>query len=275
MRAATRHWMSAADPRRAPSPWWYFRRAVYVSRRDYWRIFKAFVATGTPIGAVGFLADLPVLFHTALFMVVAGLGLLAYSLLGLYRMYGHPAGAYFRRLLRLARAEDARVVADLHLGTYRHSFQLADLLPAATIHSIDVWNVDGAPAEAAVQDVRDLEVPPSAHPRIRPARAQAFRVPLETESCDLVVLGFGTHEIPSGAPRETLLREADRILKPGGRLAMFEHGYDLHNYMIFGPVIDHVTRKETWIRLLGEFFDDVRSARTSHAVDLFTGARRG
>jgi SAM-dependent methyltransferase len=275
MRAATRHWMSVADPRRTPSPWWYFRRAVYVSRRDYWRIFKAFVATGTPIGAVGLLADLPVLFHAALFMAVAGLGLLAYSLLGLYRMYGHPAGGYFRRLLRLARAEDARVVADLHLGTYRHSFQLADLLPAATIHSIDVWNVDGPPAEAAVQDVRDLEAPPSAHPRIRPARARAFRVPLETESCDLVVLGFGTHEIPSGAPREALLREAGRILKPGGRLAMFEHGYDLHNYMIFGPVIGHVTRKETWIRLLGEFFDDVRNARTSHAVDLFTGARRG
>jgi len=273
--SATRHWMSAADPRRAPSPWWYFRRAVYVSRRDYWRIFKAFVATGAPIGALGWIAGQPVLLHTAFFMAAAGLALLAYSLLGLYRMYGHPARAYFRRLLRMARAEGARVVADLHLGTYRHSFQLAGLLPAATIHSVDVWNVEGAPAEAAVQDVRDLEQAPSAHPRIRPARAQQFRVPLGTESCDLVVLGFGTHEIPPGAPRETLLREANRILKPGGRLAMFEHGYDLHNYLIFGPVIDHVTRKETWIRLLREHFDDVVSSRTSHAVDLFAGTRRG
>ena len=34
----------------------------------------------------------------------------------------------------------------------------------------------------------------------------------------------------------------------GGGVAMFEHGKDLHNFLIFGPVIDHVTRREEWLR---------------------------
>jgi len=53
--------------------------------------------------------------------------------------------------------------------------------------------------------------------------------------------GFGTHEIPAGGAREKLFSEADRVLKPGGKVLLFEHGWDAHNYVIFGPVIHHVT----------------------------------
>src|SRR5439155_1725864 len=116
------------------------------------------------------------------------------------------------------------VVADLHIGTYRHAYALADALPEATVHTIDCWNVEGPAPEVAVQDVRALEAVPSGHPRLRPARATAFRLPLADASCDAVVFGFGTHEIPGGGPRETLFAEAKRVLKPGGRALMFEHG---------------------------------------------------
>jgi ubiquinone/menaquinone biosynthesis C-methylase UbiE len=88
-----------------------------------------------------------------------------------------------------------------------------------------------------------------------------------------VVFGFGTHEIPPGGPRETLFAEARRVLKPGGRALMFEHGYDFHNYMIFGPVIDHVTTREDWIDTFRKNFADVRYVRTSQAVDLYAGRR--
>jgi len=106
-------------------------------------------------------------------------------------------------------------------------------------------------------------------------RAADFLVPLEDASCDVVVLGFGTHEVPTGGPREKLFSEATRILKPKGKLLLFEHGFDFHNYLIFGPVIGHVTRLNHWMKFIHDRFDSVRYQRSSHAVDLITGVRRG
>ena len=108
-----------------------------------------------------------------------------------------------------------------------------------------------------------------------PHKARHFAVPLADESCDVVVFGFGTHEIPTeDGSREKLFNEAKRLLKPGGTVLLFEHGYDFHNYLIFGPVIGHVTRKKDWDTLLRKHFNDVRYARATHAVDLFAARKR-
>jgi len=169
-----------------------------------------------------------------------------------------PAGGVGRRKRREAN------VADLHIGTYRHAFLLSDVLPQATIQSVDCWNVEGESPEEAVQDVRDLEVPPASNPRIVPSKANLFTVPLEDASCDAVCFGFGTHEIPVGGAREKLFSEATRILKPGGKVLLFEHGWDAHNYVIFGPVIHHVTKRQDWDKFLRERFDG-REVCTQHA----------
>jgi ubiquinone/menaquinone biosynthesis C-methylase UbiE len=263
-------WFKAASPLRAPSPWWYWGRAVYVSRRDYGRIFLAFLAVGAPLGGAGVLLGSATLLRLALGLAALGLALLAYSLVGLYRMYGHPSVRYYRRLFREAGLRDGMRIADLHIGTYRTTFALASLHPSARVTSVDCWDVDGPPAEPAVADVRALEPPPTFEPRIRPVRAAGLTLPLPDGAVDAVVLGFGTHEIPAGAPRERLFREAARVLSPGGVVAMFEHGKDLHNFLIFGPVIDHVTRREEWLRTLARHFRGVSYRRSSAAVDLMT-----
>lgn len=270
-----KHWFPAVDSDARPSPWWYFGRAVYVSRRDYRKIFLVFLAAGIPVGAVGVLFHRPVFLRAAYGLAILGILMLVYSLIGLYRMYGHPAVKYLHQLLELGEVEGPVVVADLHIGTYRHAFTLAKLLPEAHIRSVDCWNVKGPSPEAAVQDVRELEMPPVCEPRIIPMRATDFSVPLADASCDVVVFGFGTHELPTGGPRERLFSEASRILKPKGKLLLFEHGFDFHNYLIFGPVIGHVTRINDWMSFIRERFDSVRYERSSHAVDLIAGVRRG
>jgi ubiquinone/menaquinone biosynthesis C-methylase UbiE len=270
-----RHWYPRAKSEMQPSPWWYFGRAVYVSRRDYGKIFLVFIAVGIPLGVAGLIGRLPALFWAAVALAALGLLMLLYSLVGLYRMYGHPAAGYLRKLLQLGDVRGPVVVADVHIGTYRHSYALAALLPEATIYSIDCWDEEGRPNELAIQDVRDLEPPPSSEPQIIALRAPNRAIPLGDHSCDVVVLGFGTHEISTGGPRETLFAEAERILKRGGKALLFEHGFDLHNYLIFGPVIHHVTRRRDWEAILARHFEDVRHARTSHAVDLFVGRCRG
>ena len=263
-------WFKAASPLRAPSPWWYWGRAVYVSRRDYRRIFFVFLAAGVPLGGAGVLLGSATLLRLALGLGALGLALLAYSLVGLYRMYGHPSVRYYRRLFRQAGLRDGMRIADLHIGTYRTTFALASLYPTAHVTSVDCWDIDGPAAEPAVADVRALEPPPTFEPRIRPVRASGLTLPLPDGAVDAVVLGFGTHEIPAGAPRERLFREAARVLHPGGVVAMFEHGKDLHNFLIFGPVIDHVTRREEWLRTLARHFTGVSYRRSSAAVDLMT-----
>jgi SAM-dependent methyltransferase len=268
------HWYPGAVAAERPSAWWYWGRAVYVSRRDYWRITKKFLAVGIPLGVIGVLLHYSPAFWAAMALAEIGLLLLAYSLFGLYRMYGHPGVRYIRRLVELGGVQGKVAVADLHIGTYRHAFLLSDVLPEATIQTVDCWNVEGESAEEAVQDVRDLEVPPKSSPRIVPSKADHFNVPLPDASCDAVCFGFGTHEIPTGGPREKLFGEATRILKPGGKVLLFEHGWDAHNYIIFGPVIHHVTKRQDWDKFLHERFNDVKYARSSQAVDLFAGTRR-
>jgi SAM-dependent methyltransferase len=203
-----------------------------------------------------------------------GLLLLVYSLFGLYRMYGHPGVRYVRKLADLGEVKGKVTVADLNIGTYRHAFLLADVLPEAQIKSVDCWNVEGEAPEEAVADVRDLEVPPKSDPRIETFKAENFSVPLPDASCDAICFGFGTHELPTGGAREKLFSEAVRILKSKGKVLLFEHGWDAHNYVIFGPVIHHVTKRQDWDKFLRERFDDVKYARSSQAVDLFAGTRR-
>lgn len=271
---ATRQWYPRARADRRPSHWWYWGRALYVSRRDYWAIFLRFLVVGLPLGAAGVLLDLPLVLAMAFVLAGVGIVLLVYSMFGLYRMYGHPSMTYYRRLLDQGAVRDGMVVADLHIGTYRTAFALADLLPGSVIHTIDCWDVEGPPAEAAVGDVRYLEPAPTANARIRPAKAVAFAIPLPDASCEAVVFGFGTHEIPAGGARERLLDEATRILRPGGSALIFEHGKDAHNFVIFGPVIGHVTRREEWLQIWRERFVDVTYARSSAAVDIIAGRRR-
>jgi len=268
------HWYPASVAGKRPTPWWYWGRAVYVSRRDYWKITKYFLAVGIPLGAIGVLFHVPMAFQAAMALATMGLLLLAFSLFGLYRMYGHPALRYILRVVDLGGLRGEITVADLHIGTYRHAFLLSDALPEATVQTVDCWNVEGESPEEAVQDVRDLEVPPTSNPRIVPSKADHFTVPLPDASCDAVCFGFGTHEIPAGGAREKLFSEAERVLKPGGKVLLFEHGWDAHNYAIFGPVIHHVTKRQDWDKFLRDRFDHVKYARSSQAVDLFVGTRR-
>jgi SAM-dependent methyltransferase len=272
--AIGRRWYPTARPDRQPSPWWYYGRAIYVSRRDYFKIYIALLCgVGIPFVLLGLALGSRFWLVSAFGMGTAALLYEGYSLLGMFRMYGPPSSGYLRQVLRRAGIAGPVAVADFHIGTYRHSFALADLLPEATIDSVDCWDPGGPPAEEAIRDVRELEPRPSGHARIRPAMAVGFRVPLPDASLDAVVFGFGTHEIAEGEPRSMIFLEAKRILRPSGKVVIFEHGNDFHNTIIFGPVIGHVTTREGWMATLSPHFGELGYARSWHAVDLFWGTK--
>lgn len=266
-----KHFYPAADANKQPTSRWYFGRAVYVSRIDYRKIFLVFISVGIPAGLIGLFFEVSWLWYGALGLGALGVLLLLYSLWGLYRQYGAPAKNYFARMLGNAGVRGKITLADIHIGTYRHTYQFANLLPEAVIHSIDCWE-EGFSSEQAISDVRALEPSPAHEPRIKPVKTKNYMIPLADESCDVVVFGFGTHEIPEGRERDTIFAEARRILKPDGKLIMFEHGIDFHNYLIFGPVIYHVTQHKAWVERLQKQYAKVSEDRM-YAVNMLTAEK--
>src|SRR5260370_37673829 len=114
-----KHWFPAVEAEGRPSPWWCFGRAVFVSRRVYRKIFFVFLAAGIPLGAVGVLLHKSTSLRAAYGLAVLGILMLIYSLIGLYRMYGHPAVKYLLQLLKRGNVEGALPIADRHIRTDR------------------------------------------------------------------------------------------------------------------------------------------------------------
>jgi SAM-dependent methyltransferase len=244
-------------------PIWYWLRAIWVSRRDY---AKGALLIGEAVAAALLTGHRLVAKYI---LGATGLGA-AISLAGLFCMYGPPSRRYYRRLIELGGLKPASRVADLHVGTWRATWNLLEQLPGARIHSIDVWG-ERDDEEKALGDVRRLEAAPDdprVDKRMAPANSCGGQLPLPTASIDAVMLGFGWHEVPADE-RETLYREIARILAPGGRVIMYERGWTVANFLVFGPAMFHFTRRSRWRAELSRF-GAVLSERAVGFVDLFS-----
>ena len=266
------HWYPKATTGR-PHPLWYFGWAAYVNRYGYGRALAVGLPVVGALAIAGLTFGLRPLLAAAAAIAAGGAAVFLFSLLGIFRMYGPPAARYLARLLRMGGIEGRAAVADLHIGTWRTSHLLRELLPDARISSVNCWDTSQPCAEANVRQLHELEPEPNAPPFRKLATANGT-LPLADASCDAVVVGFGIHELAAGGPREKLFDEARRVLKPGGKLLLFEHIVDLENFVIFGPGIDHWPRRRDWLRLLEARFAGVRHARARQAVDLYVGERR-
>ncbi len=250
----------------------YFRQAVFISRRPYARAACAGAAVVVGLAGAGRWLGAGWLVAASGLVAAFGLLLFAVSLAGLYSFYGGPAFRYYRCIVERAELRDARDIAELHIGTYRHARALAALLPRATIHTVDCWNDEAGHAERSLEEIRALDAAPDGDSRLRSARATRWKVPLDDASCDAVVLGIGFHEFDPPA-REALLSEAERMLRPGGKVVLFEHVRDVKNALVFGSAVDHWPTREQWVATLIRRFDSVRHVAVSFAVDLFIGRR--
>jgi SAM-dependent methyltransferase len=268
------YWFPKTNPKLRPSWWWYVGWVIYANRRTFIQAFGLFSGTTILFFLAWYFSQLTPLIWACYIIVGVGVLLLINSLIGLTLVYGPPATSYMRRLLKLGDVRNPKRVADLHIGTYRISYLLADLLPSATIESVDIWDDTRYETERALVLLRALESPPRAEERIRPHQAAATHVPLANQSCDVVVLGLGLHEIPAGTEREAIFAEAKRILKPGGTCLFFEHTVDVQSLLVFGFEIDHWERRSEWLRLLQHTFGPtIQHQRSPHAIDLFSATR--
>jgi SAM-dependent methyltransferase len=269
-RKSSKYFFPKTDPTRRPPVWWYVAWVVYANRHTFLRAFVLFAVATAVVFAVGVILETSLLLWMAAIIALLGLFLLVNSIVGLTLVYGPPSRNYIKQLLDLGGNTDAATIADLHIGTYRISYILADLVSAAQIESVDIWDEGRYETERALVLLRALESVPTAEPRLRTHAGIGEAVPLPDASCEIVVLGLGLHEIPEGPPREAIFGEAKRILKPGGVCLFFEHTVDLQSLLVFGTGMYHWVRREEWLDLLKRVFgSEVRHQRSWQAVDLF------
>ena len=268
------HWFPGTDPKRRPSSWWYVGWVIYANWQSFAGAFGLFAGACLLAFSTGRRFDVDTLVWGSYALAGVGICLLVNSLVGLVLVYGSPARRYVKRLLEIGGVRSPERVADLHIGTYRISYLLRDLLPSAAIESVDIWEDGRYEIEPTLKLLRDLETVPEDNSRLRVERSRGGNVPLPDASCDAVVLGLGLHEIPSGAPREQIFAETRRILKPDGKLLFFEHTVDLQSLLVFGPGISHWVRRPEWRRIVEQAFGDhVQHLRSPEAIDLFVAAR--
>lgn len=266
------HWYPQAGGASRPSSGWYWGWALYVNRRGFLGAFVRLAPIGAGLLVAAVFVSSAWLRTGVALAFAAALLVLLHSIVGHALVYGRPAGRYFDRLLALGGVRAPECVADLHIGTWRHSYALHDRLPNARIVSVDIWAAGVEATEGAVRELRELELPAAPAPRLEPRRAGLGTVPLDDASVDVVVMGLGSHEV-EGEAQEQLFVEAKRVLKPGGTLLFFEHAKNWQSFLIFGPGIAHWTEREEWTRRLSRHFANVRSVRTPLAVDLFAADR--
>jgi dihydroflavonol-4-reductase len=212
----------------------------------------------------GWVLALVVLAGAPVYVVVSGIGL--------YLLYGHPAGWYLRRLFRMAGLQGNERVADVHFGTYRGTRAALACLPGSEVRAVAVYDPKEE-VELAVRDVWKFEQPPVGHPRLKEVlHGRPDRLPLADGSVDVVLLGFGIHEVHRGAERDGLMRELKRVLAPGGRVLLFERGWNPLLLLIFGPLFLHFTPGGEWERWFREHFTDVKRSSAFGVVDLFVAS---
>ena len=123
-----------------------------------------------------------------------------YKLREIHRALTRAGGA---RAPRVGRALDFGCGVGTSIGWFRHYFGQAPLL------GLDV-------------SARSLEIARRRHPGEQLALFDGERIPLEDGSVDLAYAMCVFHHIPAHQ-HPAVLRELHRVLRPGGRLFVFEH----------------------------------------------------
>ena len=152
--------------------------------------------------------------------VVAGLvnaNLVATAVFYLHTTRVGKFHAWARVLDELALHGDETVL-DLGCGRGAVLLAAAKRLPRGRAIGVDLWRADqsgNSPEQtltnAALEEVAD---------RVEVHTADITELPFDDGSVDVVVSSLVIHNLPDRAAREAAMREAARVLRPGGRLAI-------------------------------------------------------
>jgi len=175
----------------------------------------------------------------------ATLTVAATILLTSFIVYDWGARREYDRLAELGQVSQTNVVIDVTAGKLRGTRGLLPHHQNGHYFLVDIFDPQKM-KDPALHRARNMEPPLLADRRIYRRAAQPDRLPLPHQWADVVYCNFSLHEVEAAADRDALFAEFARILKPGGRLLIAEHGRDLPNLLAFGPGAWSFFSQNTW-----------------------------
>lgn len=178
---------------------------------------------------------------TALLVLGAALCCLAYVLasgwwrwisvgLGVYFLFGAFGMWFYSKLGKLGMRErlldrtpwkgDERVL-DVGCGCGLLTVGAAHRVPGGSVLGVDVWSPVALTRNRADSVLRNAEVEGVAN-RVEAKQGDARQLPFADASFDVVVSNYVVHELKTREERQRMMREAARVLKPGGHIALVD-----------------------------------------------------
>jgi ubiquinone/menaquinone biosynthesis C-methylase UbiE len=215
-----------------------------------WPIFAGIMVFGIVSLATGTLLGSP----WNWLLILAGIlvfGLAGSVLVGSFIVYDWGSEREYKRLADLGDLEQANVVIDVTAGKLRGTRGLLPLVKGGHYFIVDIFDPEKM-TDQALRRARELEPRLEADRRLYRRSARPDSLPIPHNWADVVYCSFSLHELGQVADREVIFREFNRILKPGGRLLVAEHGRDWRNLLVFGPGALSFFAPATWTRHIGE-----------------------
>jgi ubiquinone/menaquinone biosynthesis C-methylase UbiE len=113
------------------------------------------------------------------------------------------------------------IVLDIGCGRGLWLLAAAKRLPRGHAVGIDIWNAKDLSDNAAARTLNNAQLEGVAD-RIELLTADARRLPFDNDHFDLIVSSAAIHNIYDAPGRATAIREIARVLKPGGRVVIFD-----------------------------------------------------
>ena len=209
-----------------------------------WPIFAGLLFFGVAALGASYLVSAP---WSWLFAAsgIGAVGLIASILTASFFVYDWGRQHEYDRLAQLGKLDQVNVVIDITCGKLRGTRGLLPNFQGGHYFLIDIYDAQKMP-DAALRRAREMEPPLQAERRIYQRPGKATGLPLPHNWADIIYCDFSLHELQDATDRQALFAEFARILKPGGRLLIAEHGRDWLNLTAFGPGAFSFFSPATW-----------------------------
>lgn len=156
-------------------------------------------------------------------------------------------------------------ILDIGCGTGRVSIEMAKILTDGKVTGIDIY--EGVSGTSPVSAIRNAQAKGVAD-RTEFKHGNALDLPFEDSTFDIVTMGSVLHEMHGENLEKKALSEVKRVLKPDGRLIVFELTRNLKMFaamLFFGLVWKP---RDYWFSRLEEMdFEVLREEDISNVID--------
>lgn len=202
------------------------------------------------IGA-GLVFGFQLLLALGLVLLIAVLLLLWAALWTAHMLYDTGGLQTTEVLFNLSQVQATDPIACIDLGLRQQVIILSRHLTTGRITVIDIYNPQLAPA-AGLARARQQAPTTRVDPRLIWYDGSINLLPMPDKSVTAVFLPQILSEFSQHGDRQTVLREAKRILKPNGRLLLAEQTASWLNWLRLGPGTSKLRPAEYWRALLLE-----------------------